>query len=267
MHLTLSPPGSPWPCAGTRFGQDFVRIPKNVRDRPTHTAARVTVIRVIHPRALTVLLTSTLALAACSGAGSEPSPSATSPDAPVLQPGTPGEPNSSLSGTDAVATPSDAHNAADVAFLEDMIGHHAQAIVMGELVEGDLEDEKVRSLAARISDEQEPEMRAMGQVLESWGTKAPPQAENPTFGMNSGHGHSMPGMASRAELDDLEAATGREADRLYLDLMITHHEGAIEMCTTLGEQGEAVRTEEMCDDITVTQAKQISQMKAMRTRL
>lgn len=228
---------------------------------------RATVTRVIHPRAVTVLLTGTLALAACSGAESTPSPSATSPDAPVLQPGTPGEPNSSLSGTEAVATPSDAHNAADVSFLEDMIGHHAQAIVMGELVDGDLEDDKVRSLAARISDEQEPEMRAMGQILQSWDKKVPPQAENPTFGMNSGHGHSMPGMATREELDELEAAKGSATDRLYLDLMIAHHEGAIEMCTRLGDQGEAVRTEELCDDITVTQAKQISQMKAMRTRL
>lgn len=221
----------------------------------------------IHPRATTLLLASTLALAACSGAEPAPSSSATSPDAPVLQPGTPGEPNSSLTGTDAVATPSGTYNAADVTFLEDMIGHHAQAIVMGKLVEGDLEDDKVSSLASRISAEQEPEMRAMGGTLKSWGKKVPPQVENPTFGMNSDHAHSMPGMASREELDDLEAATGSEADRLYLDLMIAHHEGAIDMCTTLGEQGEAIRTEELCDDITVTQAKQISQMKAMRKSL
>lgn len=221
----------------------------------------------IHPRAATLLLASTLALAACSGGEPAPSSSATSPDAPVLQPGTPGEPNTSLTGPSAVATPSESHNPADVSFLQNMIGHHAQAVIMSTLVDGDLEDDKVSSLASRISAEQEPEMAAMGRLLEGWGTKPPPQAENPTFGMNSGHGHSMPGMASRAELDELEDATGAEADRLYLDLMIAHHEGAIDMCTTLGEKGESVRTEEMCDDITVTQGKQILQMKAMRADL
>ena len=77
----------------------------------------------------------------------------------------------------------------------------------------------------------------------------------------------MPGMATPAQLRDLRTAKGADVDRLYLDLMIAHHEGALEMCTTLGDQGADERTGELGDDISVTQTKQIDQMKAMRGRL
>lgn len=206
--------------------------------------------------------------AGCSGGGEPSRPSATSPDAPVLQPGTPGEPNSTLTGTSAVATPSSSHNDADVTFLQDMIVHHAQAVVMGDIVKGRLTDSKVRGIADRIRDEQKPEMRGMATTLRSWGEKVPVEATNPTLGSRSGHSHhSMPGMATQAELDELSRAKGAEVDRLYLDLMIDHHEGALKMCTTLGDKGADERTGELGDEIHVTQSKQITQMKAMRQRL
>lgn len=214
------------------------------------------------------VLAAALTLGACSGDDS-PTSTATSPDAPVLQPGTPGEPNSSLSGTSAVATPSASHNRADVDFLQDMIVHHAQAVVMGEIVKGRLTDKSVRGIASRISDEQKPEMKGMATTLRSWGAKVPIEASNPG---GSGHGahadHAgMPGMATQAQLDELRRAKGAEVDRLYLDLMVKHHEGALEMCKTLGEKGSDERTGELGDDITVTQSKQIAQMKDMRRRL
>src|SRR5690606_23830142 len=76
-----------------------------------------------------------------------------------------------------------------------------------------------------------------------------------------------PGMATRGALDELEAATGSEAERIYLALMIAHHEGAIATCTTLGGKGEAVRPGESGDASTPTQTKQSLQMRAMRARL
>lgn len=222
-----------------------------------------------HRTASAALAALALTLGACTGAEDEPTSTATSPDAPVLQPGEPGEPNTSLSGTSAVASPSASHNSADVDFLQDMIAHHAQAIVMGDLVEDELTDPKVTAIAARISAEQKPEMQGMASTLKSWKEKVPPQAENPTFGMRGGHSsHSgMPGMATRQQLDELGAAKGEEADRLYLDLMIKHHQGALTMCTTLSRKGTDERTGELGDDITVTQTKQIEQMKDMRKRL
>lgn len=210
-----------------------------------------------------------LGLGACSGAEDEPTSTATSPDAPVLQPGKPGEPNSSLSGTSAVASPSDSHNSADVDFLQDMITHHAQAIVMGDLAEEELTDSEVKGIAARISAEQKPEMGGMARSLKSWDEKVPPQAENPSFGAREGHSShgDMPGMASKEDLDELGSAKGEDADRLYLDLMIAHHEGALTMCATLARKGSDEQTGELGDDIRVTQKKQISQMKDMRRRL
>lgn len=221
------------------------------------------------PRLTPFVLAATLVLGGCSGSGDDASTSATSPDAPVLQPGTPGEPNSSLTGTSAVATPSASHNRADVDFLQDMIVHHAQAVVMGDIVKGRLTDAKVRSLASRISDEQKPEMKGMASTLRSWGEKVPIEASNPS---GSGHGShddhtDMPGMATPAQLSDLRTAKGADVDRLYLDLMIAHHEGALEMCTTLGDKGADERTGELGDDISVTQTKQIDQMKGMQRRL
>lgn len=221
------------------------------------------------PSAAALVAGLVLMLGACSGGDEEPTSTATSPDAPVLQPGEPGEPNTSLSGTSAVASPSASHNAADVDFLQDMITHHAQAVVMGDLAEEELTDPKVKAMAARISAEQKPEMRGMARTLKSWKEKVPPQAHNPNFGVRDGHSsHSgMPGMASREDLEKLGDATGEDADRLYLDLMIKHHQGAVTMCETLGRHGSDERTGELGDDISVTQTKQIEQMKAMRKRL
>ncbi len=124
------------------------------------------------------VLVATLGLGACASDGS-PQGTATSPDAPVLQPGTPGEPNASLSGTSAVATPTSGHNAADVEFLQDMVVHHAQAVVMSELVGGDLQDARVKKMAERIKAEQKPEMKGMATTLRAWGEKVPIQATNP----------------------------------------------------------------------------------------
>lgn len=212
------------------------------------------------------VLAATLGLGACSS-DAPPRSTATSPDAPVLQPGTPGEPNASLSGTSAVASPTSSHNAADVDFLQDMVVHHAQAIVMSELVSGDLHDARVRKMAERIKAEQKPEMKGMATTLRSWGEQVPIQATNPGAHIDHGQHASMPGMATQAQLDRLGEAKGADADRLYLDLMIRHHRGALSMCTTLGEKGSDERTSELGDDIAVTQGKQIDQMTAMRARL
>lgn len=220
--------------------------------------------------ALAALLLASSLLVGCSADDEPDRPSPTSPDAPVLQPGRPGEPNSSLTGTAAAPTSSSTHNSADVTFLQDMIVHHAQAVVMGDIVKGRLTDDEVRRIADRISDEQRPEMDGMAETLRSWGEKVPPQAKNPKFGMrgHGAHAHAgMPGMASEEDLVKLTEASGPEVDRLYLDLMTAHHDGALAMADTVRERGRDERVGELADDITVTQQKQIDQMKGMRSRL
>lgn len=205
-------------------------------------------------------------LAACT-AGADPAPAVTAPtpSSPVLQPGRPGEPNATLTGSAAAPVTTPSARPDDARFLRDMIVHHAQAIVMVDAVLTDLTDPQVRSIASRIRDEQTPEIDYMAGFLEERGEAAPPEASNPNL---TDHGaHSMPGMASEAEVRALGAATGVEADRLWLRLMIRHHEGALDMVTEHSRGAADELVEALATDISVTQTKQIAQMQGMLDRL
>jgi uncharacterized protein (DUF305 family) len=220
------------------------------------------------PLTVASALAATLACGACSGEGSAPpAPSATSPTAPVIQPGKPGAPNTSLTGSAALPSPTGAPKAADVTFMQDMIVHHAQAIVMVDLVKDQLTDTQVRSLSARIADEQRPEIDAMARWLEAKGQQVPPQAKNPQFGVNDSHHAGMPGMATKAQLTELAKARGTAADQLWLRLMIAHHEGALRMVLDQHRDGLDEVVTQMGDEIHVTQSVQIGQMREMQDRL
>lgn len=206
------------------------------------------------------------AVSGCTGEDrSLPAVTAGTPSVPVLQPGAPGEPNATLSGSAAAPTTTPTASATDARFFQEMIVHHAQALVMVRSVLPDLSDPEVRGIASRIGDEQEPEMGAMARWLEGRGQDVPPEATNPNL---TDHGaHSMPGMASESDIARLSEARGGEADRLFLTLMIRHHEGAIAMVDSHLRGVVDERVEETADDISVTQTKQIGQMRDMLARL
>jgi uncharacterized protein (DUF305 family) len=195
-------------------------------------------------------------------------PAATSPTAPVLQPGRPGQPNVSLTGTAAAPSPSAAVDADDVRFLQEMVVHHAQAVVMVDLARDHLTDPQVKALASRIADEQEPEIAYMAKLLRERRADVPPQAENPHFAANSHGGHgSMPGMATPQQLEDLAAARGVEADRLWLELMVAHHRGALAMVLDQQRHGSDDVVTQLGDEVHVTQLAQINHMQRMLDRL
>jgi uncharacterized protein (DUF305 family) len=195
-------------------------------------------------------------------------PAVTSPTAPVLQPGRPGQPNASLTGTAAAPRPSAAVDPDDVRFLQDMVVHHAQAVVMVDLARDHLSDTQVKALASRIADEQEPEIAYMAKLLRERGQEVPPQAGNPRFGANSHGGHgSMPGMASPQQLEELAAARGVEADRLWLELMTAHHRGALAMVLEQQRDGRDEVVTQLGDEVHVTQLAQINHMQRMLDRL
>ena len=208
----------------------------------------------------------TLVLTGCTGGvGSAAVVTAATPTGPVLQPGRPGEPNATLTGAAAAPVTTPVLRPTDARFLREMIVHHAQAIVMVDAVVSDLTDVQVRSLASRMRDEQAPEIDAMAGYLEGFGEDVPPEATNPAL---TDHGsHSMPGMASAAEVQRLAAATGPQADRLFLTLMIRHHQGALSMVDEHSRNASEERVEEMAADVNVTQTKQIAQMQEMLDRL
>lgn len=119
-------------------------------------------------------------------------------------------------------------SSADSAFMTDMIGHHAQAITMANLAPGRVAHDQVRILADRIIVSQRDEIAAMETWLRSHGLPVPDSAHR-----HHGPGSMMPGMLSPAQMRELEAARGPEFDRLFVTLMIQHHQGALVMVDQL----------------------------------
>ncbi|KGN37078.1 DUF305 domain-containing protein [Knoellia aerolata] len=223
----------------------------------------------IRLRALATLsLVVMLGLTGCSGDEPQPVPGTPGPTStdPVIQPGLPGEPNATLSGSAAAtAGPRPTVAAGDVTFFQDMIVHHAQAIVMVETAMPRLTDTQVKAIASRIADEQDPEIKYMARWLTDRKQEVPPQATNPRLGDHSHDG--MPGMATAAQLADLAKASGVAADRLFLTLMTAHHEGALAMVGDHGDVAGEETVSEVAAEINVTQLKQIQQMQTMLQRL
>lgn len=125
--------------------------------------------------------------------------------------------------------------AADVAFMQGMIGHHAQAIVMADLCPTHGANEHVAVLCRRIIRSQRDEIEQMQEWLRERGQRVPDPAD-PHAGMDMsmpGHAMLMPGMLSAAQLAQLDSARGTAFDRLFLTRMIQHHEGALAMVKTL----------------------------------
>ncbi|WP_121700688.1 DUF305 domain-containing protein [Streptomyces sp. BBFR25] len=195
-----------------------------------------------------------LGLGACDSGSDGGSAAAAGPS--VIAPGKPGEGNRTLSAEDAgkERADDDSPNSADVSYARMMIQHHAQALKMTELAPKQAESGQVKKLAERISAAQGPEIKAMEGWLGTHGEKV----------TGGGHEHTaMPGMATEAQLKKLRAAEGKAFDRLFLTLMITHHEGAISMATDVKSEGNNVLIEEMADDVVAQQTSEISRMRAM----
>ncbi|MFE9028038.1 DUF305 domain-containing protein [Streptomyces iakyrus] len=198
-----------------------------------------------------------LAVLAVGGCDSGPDREPAAADEPaVIAPGEPGEANRTLSAEEAAdrRSENDSPNSADVSYVRMMIEHHAQALVMTELTPRRAESKDVKRIAERIAAGQKPEIEAMKGWLKSYGK--PLKAER--------HEHAtMPGMATKAQLDKLRAADGKAFDRLFLTLMTTHHQGAITMATDVKGQGNNIRVEEMADEVIAQQTSEITRMRNM----
>jgi len=123
------------------------------------------------------------------------------------------------------AAPGPGFTAADVRFMQNMIGHHAQAILMSAMAPSRGASEAVLKLAQKIDISQRDEI----EFMKSW------LAERRQAVPSDEHAHTMmmPGMLTEAQLAQLAAARGREFDRLFLGFMIGHHQGALQMVEEL----------------------------------
>jgi len=144
-------------------------------------------------------------------------------------------------------------NMSDVMFVQMMIPHHEQAVEMAELAPGAGASPEVQELAAAIAAAQGPEITQMEAMLDRWGVGQ----------MMDHSGHQMAGMVSDADMDRLRATSGASFDRLFLELMIAHHEGAIDMAQDPLANGEDPELRTLLEAIVEAQTAEIAQMQQM----
>jgi uncharacterized protein (DUF305 family) len=149
------------------------------------------------------------------------------------------------------------YNADDVAFATNMIPHHQQAVDLSAMVPDRSTNAGLVALAQKISAAQQPEINVMKVFLVQWN-------ENPdTSSGHAGHGNAMQGMVDAATMTKLESLTGAEFDKLWLESMIGHHQGAIEMAKAEIANGDNVDAKNLAKNIVTTQEAEIGQMKQM----
>ena len=142
------------------------------------------------------------------------------------------------------------YSSQDIMFAEMMIPHHQQAIEMSDLALQNSKNPEILKLAQQIKDAQAPEIEEM----KSWGASS-----------DAHMGHMMDGMLSDDEMAELRMATGPEFDRLFLEGMIKHHEGAIDMAEMVVDSKEA-DVAALAKAIIEAQRTEISTMKKLLNR-
>jgi len=189
-----------------------------------------------------------------------PSAAPAAQSVPIIQPGAPGEPSRAIDATRAVDLSKVRFTTADVEFMQGMIGHHAQAIEMTDLLKTRTGRPEMRKLAERIDISQADEIKMMQQWLVARGQIAPDQFAHHHESM------MMPGMLTPEQMQRLSAARGPEFDRLFLEGMIAHHGGALTMVADLMKQPGAAQESEMfafVSDVEADQQAEIGRMQAM----
>jgi uncharacterized protein (DUF305 family) len=189
--------------------------------------------------AVVAALATALFLSSCGGSSSDSHADHTKTDEPVIT----GQPAG--------------YNADDVAFATNMIPHHKQAVDLSALVPDRSTNDELIALANQISTAQQPEINVMKVFLVQWN-------ENPDANSgHQGHGSPMAGMVDEPTMTKLESLKGPEFDKLWLQSMIGHHQGAIEMAKAEIANGDNVDAKSLAQNIVTTQEAEIGQMKQM----
>jgi uncharacterized protein (DUF305 family) len=220
-----------------------------------------------------VLAAIALAVGLIALIGRDPGGSSDGSAPSIVQPAAPGEAGSQLSEDELEEIEPPPYAAADVRFMQDMIPHHEQALEMTKLVAERSESERIALLAGRIEISQKGEIALMEDWLSARG-------EDPPTGRSHGgahaqhamphhtsramsHGELMPGMLTESQFARLRAASGGEFDRLFCELMIQHHRGALVMVDQQRATGGGVEAEgyKVSADIEADQRIEIRRMR------
>ncbi|MFJ4569402.1 DUF305 domain-containing protein [Streptomyces caelestis] len=176
------------------------------------------------------------------------------------------------SGSSASASPTQAtsenpapgaFNDTDVMFAQMMIPHHEQALEMSKLADSRASDAEIKTLAEEIEKAQDPEIQTMRSWLKAWGK--PESAEESMPGMD--HGSGMSGMMSDEGMKKLEAAKGTEFDRMFAEMMIEHHKGAITMAEDERKKGRNATAKKLAADVVKTQSAEVEKFEKILDRL
>ncbi|MFJ9967457.1 DUF305 domain-containing protein [Streptomyces avermitilis] len=158
-------------------------------------------------------------------------------------------------------------NNADVTFAQQMIPHHQQAVEMAQLADGRASDQDVKDLAAAIEKAQDPEISTMRGWLKSWGKPGSSTASGMP-GMHHGAGGTdMAGMMSDEHMTALKAAQGAAFDKMFAQMMIDHHEGAITMAEDERKSGRSADAKRLADTVITNQTAEIATMNRILDRL
>lgn len=195
---------------------------------------------------------------------------------PIFQPGAPGVASRVISAERAVDLGRTSFTEDDVRFMQHMVVHHAQAVEMVELLRARGSDATVRRLGERIALSQEAEIALMRGWLTDRGR--PETAPDLHAGHGAHAGHVMPGMApsdtplmpgmlSPAQMHTLASAEGAAFDRLFLEGMIQHHQGALDMVDELLARPDAAEDPLLSDFTTSIVADQSAEILRMQSAL
>jgi len=238
--------------------------------------------RILHRSALVAAL---LAWTACGGGSQAASPAPGTPpasggDGPrLVQPGAPGEDTRAFDAARLDEVEGTEYTEADVAFMQGMIHHHAQALQMTALIPERVGSTAVRQMGLRMEISQNDEIGLMARWLEQRDEEVPDwkamlRASGMAGEMTDGHeGHDMggdgsmsmmPGMLSPAQMQDLREAEGTEFDRLFLEYMIQHHIGALTMVRDLLNTSGAAQESRVFQFAHEVDADQTIEIRRMR---
>ena len=158
-------------------------------------------------------------------------------------------------GGDDDGASGDNFNDADVTFAQNMIAHHQQAIAMAKLVPTRAESQEVKDLGEKIEAAQGPEIETMTGWLDEWGEPTKAEGMDGPGDMGAGDG-----MMSEEDMSSLMDAEGAEFDRMFLEMMTKHHEGAVEMAQAEVDDGKNAEAKELAEKIIADQTKEIGEM-------
>ena len=153
----------------------------------------------------------------------------------------------------------------EAGFARDMMVHHAQAVEMAEIVRDKTDSEEIRTLAADIALTQQAQIGQMQGWLQVW--DLPPTGTEPAMSwMGEPHEGRMPGMASPEEINGLQQAPPEEAEALFLQLMVPHHEAAVPMAQAVLEETDRKEVERLAGSIVASQQAEVELMRGLLQR-